>query len=131
METGAQLTFAKTSGTVKRDRELANSYTDVSPVAMPETTAGCLSAQVPFFVSKVTNSERGQKKSTACYGFELLRLVIGYNISRHFVKPLVNCLPTFSCLWLQGLVGSICRIIFSVMWLLVRASNFGRPRPLR
>ena len=61
METGAQLTFAKTSGTVKRDKELANSYTGVSPVAMPETTAGRISAQVPFLVSKVTNSELGQK----------------------------------------------------------------------
>lgn len=61
METGAQLTFAKTSGTVKRDRELTNSYTGVSPVAMPETTAGRISAPVPFLVSKVTNSELGQK----------------------------------------------------------------------
>ena len=63
MKTGAQLTFAKTSGTVTRDREkkLVNSYTGVSPVTIPETTAGRISAHVPFFVSKVTNSELGQK----------------------------------------------------------------------
>ena len=33
----------------------------MSPVTIPETTAGRISAPVPFFVSKVTNSELGQK----------------------------------------------------------------------
>ena len=56
----AQLTFAKTSGTVIRDMEnVGQSYTGVSPVTIPETTAGRISVHVPFFVSKVTNSELG------------------------------------------------------------------------
>ena len=60
METGAQLTFAKTSGTVKRDRE-KNWPIGMSPVTIPETTEGRISTHVPFFVSKVTKSELGQK----------------------------------------------------------------------
>ena len=44
-----ELTFAKTSGTVTSDREkIGQSPTSASPVTIPETTAGCISAPDPF-----------------------------------------------------------------------------------
>ena len=45
-----ELTFAKTCGTVTRDREkhIGQSLTGASPITIPETTAECVSASVLF-----------------------------------------------------------------------------------
>ena len=47
----AEVTPAKTSGAVTRNREKIGQWlTGASPVAIPETTAGNISAPVPFFL---------------------------------------------------------------------------------
>ena len=43
-----ELTFAKTCGTVTRDREKNWPIADRYLVTMPETIVGCISAPVPF-----------------------------------------------------------------------------------
>ena len=74
------MTFAKTSGTVTRDSEnLANSRSSVSPVTIPEPTAGLISAVVPFFILK----PRVQTDATDIAGC--------YRMLRPFAHPVACC----------------------------------------
>ena len=65
-----ELTFAKTCGTVTRDREnnIGQSLTGTSPATIPQTTAGCVPASVLFsFLKRRMNTCIGQlvKKCTS------------------------------------------------------------------
>ena len=58
-----ELTFANTCGTVTRDRKnnIGQSLTGASPVTIPQTTAGCVSASVLFsFLKRRMNTCIGQ-----------------------------------------------------------------------
>ena len=55
---------------------------------------------------KVAHKQLARRSLSSCFGFALLRFVIGEKISRHFLnqsevkpKPIVSCLHAFSRAW--------------------------------
>ena len=63
-----ELTLAKTSGTVTRDREKIGQWLiDASSVTIPETIAGRISAQVPFLFLKWRMCQRPRQHESGLF----------------------------------------------------------------